>query len=1223
MAARERGPVRWKRWLGGEAPAPPYAGSDGPEIETTGLGALARFESSCAEAICAAGPLLPGVALQPRDDARQALETAGAMAATGRRVTALLAGGGLADAVAPLRSLVERRVPLVVHAVVADGNDLEDLLRSGAALAVARDARHALDLALVARRVAERALLPVVVTVDRDEIADAPCTLALPAAGLVRDLVGGVDDEIETPGPAQRLLFGERRRRVPRWFDRDRPLATGLRLPAAEREAARAAREVMFDDPLADEVRDAAQRFHALTGRDTGDLLRRGRRDAGHVVLTQGAAAVTAEAAAEGLDRGARRKLAVVEVTWRRPLPLAPLRRTLEHATVVSVLERAASTGEPALLRDVRAVMPHQATVVSAVHGRLDGPAAEALWRNSLADAPASRLHLGVLPPSVSSRFPRRQALLQRVRRDFPALSATTLETERPGEAGTGADGGPPPSSETLPLVVRRLGATGETLDNVARFWGEQALPARYEPEGAAVPEPYVASGAVPPCTASFHDYSTRRESVAVLDPARCSGCGRCWISCPDSAIGAVAIGTEALLDHGAATAEAAAPAPQGAAAARLRRAHKQLASKLNGTLRAAGPGALTQEPLREAYGWLAGKLAGDDAERQELDEAFESTLDAIHGLPLAVTAPFFIEPESANKGDGELLLLAVSPSGCRGCGICAAVCPEEAFRMTPQTEQHVDALRAAWKTWEALPDTAGATIARAGERADVGSLAGVLMSRHVAFSVGGGGAEAGSGARVAARQVTAVVEYEMQRKTLAQLEALADLERRLRQAIREAVAPEVETVDLAKLDDALGDAPGDPRLVEALRGTTEVDAARLARLVSLARDVERWRARLAGDGAGAGRSRYGIVLAGGADELLEVRYPDNPFGVPLLCDTTGDGTAMAGGILESLRATRLAEVRLFREAELVLAAPGDLRARERALDALSWRDLTAEERAACPPVLLLGGTSLARRGGLFRLLSSDLPVLVVVLDEADFTSADVDPVLGALAHREAFVLSSSIAHPEHLFAGVAAALGRGGPALVRLHAPSPARHGFPAESTIERARLAVESRVLPLLRYDPAGEGVFGSRIDLAGNPAPDRPWAAGADDEPPTPASWAAGERRFDPDNLPPAARGTSLLTVPGPNGGGLAPGGIFEEAARRCTERWSVLQELAGVVTPFTGTVRARLERELGDGHDSELARLRAEHAAALQASERDHASSQVERLRRRLLQLAGYA
>jgi pyruvate-ferredoxin/flavodoxin oxidoreductase len=243
-----------------------------------------------------------------------------------------------------------------------------------------------------------------------------------------------------------------------------------------------------------------------------------------------------------------------------------------------------------------------------------------------------------------------------------------------------------------------------------------------------------------------------------------------------------------------------------------------------------------------------------------------------------------------------------------------------------------------------------------------------------------------------------------------------------------------------------------------------------------------------------------------------------------------------------------------------------------------------------------------------------------------------------ALAHRQAFVLSTSVAHPAHLFDGVTAALNFAGPALIRIHAPSPGRHGFADEETVERARLAVESRVNPLLLYDPSAEGVFGRRMSLEGNSGIEQAWADGAGGGPLTPAHWAAGEARFNECFSHPAGgqtvsideylkissdeRGSATPTVPGPNGTSLAVGEILLAAVRERLERWATLQELSGAVTPFTEAIREQLDREQREAHQSELASLKAEYEAKLAEVQRSQTAMQAARLRDRLLQLAGF-
>jgi hypothetical protein len=88
-------------------------------------------------------------------------------------------------------------------------------------------------------------------------------------------------------------------------------------------------------------------------------------------------------------------------------------------------------------------------------------------------------------------------------------------------------------------------------------------------------------------------------------------------------------------------------------------------------------------------------------------------------------------------------------------------------------------------------------------------------------------------------------------------------------------------------------------------------------------------------------------------------------------------------------------------------------------------------------------------------------------------------------------------------------------------------------------------------------------------------------------------------------------------------LAVGEDLAGAVEERLERWATLQELAGVVTPFTGAVRQQLEEELRGAHEAELSAVRDECDAKIVALERNQAVTQATRLRDRLLQLAGFA
>jgi hypothetical protein len=172
----------------------------------------------------------------------------------------------------------------------------------------------------------------------------------------------------------------------------------------------------------------------------------------------------------------------------------------------------------------------------------------------------------------------------------------------------------------------------------------------------------------------------------------------------------------------------------------------------------------------------------------------------------------------------------------------------------------------------------------------------------------------------------------------------------------------------------------------------------------------------------------------------------------------------------------------------------------------------------------------------------------------------------------------------------VADALSFRGPALIQVYAPSPTRDGFATREVIAQARLAVETRALPLFRYDPRAAGVFGTRISLDGNPAD----AEGM----PTLVDWASGQGRF-----------ASLLDSP-------ALAGV----ARRCADNWQVLQELAGTVTPFTDQVEAEIREAVQAEHEAALDAQQKAAAAELAEIRQQTRNEVAAQLRKRLVELA---
>jgi pyruvate-ferredoxin/flavodoxin oxidoreductase len=216
------------------------------------------------------------------------------------------------------------------------------------------------------------------------------------------------------------------------------------------------------------------------------------------------------------------------------------------------------------------------------------------------------------------------------------------------------------------------------------------------------------------------------------------------------------------------------------------------------------------------------------------------------------------------------------------------------------------------------------------------------------------------------------------------------------------------------------------------------------------------------------------------------------------------------------------------------------------------------------------------------------------------------------------------------------------GPALLQVYAPSPTRHGFASEQTIAQAALAVRSRAMPLFRYSPSGDGVFGSRISLDDNPDVTALLAANDDgNQPLSAADWAFGQKRFSAHfkilaedaaaplplhewlQLDAASRSKKtpyLADGRGEQQQRYSMTAAMSEMATQCAETWQTLQELAGIITPFTQRLEQQIRAEVAAEHQAQLdAQTEDANARILELQKKTEAEI-AGKIRSRLLDLA---
>jgi len=306
---------------------------------------------------------------EPEGEHAAAAVTAG-MSMMGLRAANFSSGQGIAYMHESLYAAVGKRLTYVLnvaaramtkHAlnVHAGHDDYHSIDDTGFFQVFGKDVQESADLTLIAHRIAELSLNPGMSAQDGFLTSHVIESILLPERALIKEYLGDPADVIDCPTPAQRLVYGPTRRRIPETFDLDYPAMFGVVQNQDSYAQGVAAQRPYYFDHVADLTDQAMAEYAALTGRQYQRVSGYRLEDADYVLAGQGSIVPNAEAVVDYLRAERGLKIGVLNLTMFRPFPADLVTDMLRGKRAVTVLERTDQplAVEAPLLREIRVAM--------------------------------------------------------------------------------------------------------------------------------------------------------------------------------------------------------------------------------------------------------------------------------------------------------------------------------------------------------------------------------------------------------------------------------------------------------------------------------------------------------------------------------------------------------------------------------------------------------------------------------------------------------------------------------------------------------------------------------------------------------------------------------------------------------------------------------------------------------------------------------------------------
>ncbi|MBL7472197.1 2-oxoacid:acceptor oxidoreductase family protein [Robertkochia sp. 1368] len=672
-----------------------------------------------------------------------------------------------------------------------------------------------------------------------------------------------------------------------------------------------------------------------------------------------------------------------------------------------------------------------------------------------------------------------------------------------------------------IPRIMKEIPKSESKLSDIHRFWEQTGNFYLRGMGNDNLTDPFIGLSVMPAVSSVFRDMTGIRFEHPKWIPNNCTACGDCYTICPDTAIPGLVSEVSDVFDT---------------IVKRVKNAHGKLemlpkaVRKMEGHARKLFKLPKNGKTVNDYIQDAIEMTVADFDDSTVLAKEFTWFKEELGEFDFALTRPYFDLHEKNEENSGGLFSITINPTTCKGCMECVAVCNDNALIKIPQTEGSVVELNKQWDLWMDLPNTPEKFNRIDDLEEKIGPLQTMLLNKDAYLNFASGdGACLGCSEKSVVHIFTATVESLMQPRIKKHMTYLKELTEKLEKHIQSKLMGGMDLTDSATMTRIITEMQNSDltmaeitRRFESEQGGEPIDQEWLRHVTQLLAQLKKLQWKYSNGTTGKGRSNMGMLNSTGCTSVWGSTWPFNPYPFPWANHLFQDSTSMAMGVFEGHMAKMAEGFKAIRKAELELAGKYDPTEHDEFFTYFNWQQFTDDEWHLCPPVVTLGGDGSMYDIGfqnLSRMMASGKPIKVIVVDTQVYsntggqacTSGFIGQVsdmaqygkvwkgkseprkeigLIAMAHRNTYVLQSTLANTSQMIEGFIDGLQTKRPAVFNIYTTCQPEHGVGDDMGAHQAKLAVESRAYPIFKYNPDHGIKAKEAFDLGGNPDINEIW-------------------------------------------------------------------------------------------------------------------------------------